>query len=121
MEALRTVALNALQVKARIGIYEFEHLEERSFLIDVELSMPCEISPEPISLEDSMDYEVLLALVHEELKMPELLMESVANRIALRIFEKFPVATRFSIHIQKINPPLKAEVGSSSVKLEVYF
>jgi dihydroneopterin aldolase len=121
MKAVRTVALNALEVKAHIGIYEFEHKEERPFLIDAEISMPCEISPEPVRMQESMDYEVLLALVHEEMKKPELLMETCANRIALRVIETFPVATRFSIHIQKINPPLKAEVGSSSLKLDVYF
>ncbi|MHB1279202.1 MAG: dihydroneopterin aldolase [Bacteroidia bacterium] len=121
MNAQRTVALNALHVTARIGVYEFERMEERPFIIDAALTMPCDIVADPVRLDESVDYEAMLALVLDELKTPEFLMESVANRLALRMKETFPVATGFFIHIQKINPPLKAEVGSSSVKLEVCF
>lgn len=121
MNAQRTIALNALHVTARIGVYEFERMEERPFIIDAALSMVCDVTDEAVHLNESIDYEAILALVLDELKTPEYLMESVANRLALRMKEKFPVASAFTVHIQKINPPLKAEVGSSSVKLEVRF
>lgn len=121
MKAERTVALNGLRIQARIGIHEFEREMDVPFQMDISLSMACELKEEAVLLKESIDYEVLLLLVQEEMKKPEFLLESVVNRIALRAKEIFPDTLSMSIHLQKKNPPLNAEVDSSSVKLTISF
>lgn len=121
MEANRTVSLNGLEVMAHIGVYDHEREKSRPFLIDASLEMSAEVKIEAVTLEETLNYETLLLIIQKELKEPELLLETVANRIVLAARESFPKATAMSIHIQKKNPPLKAKVDSSSVKLSVIF
>jgi len=121
MEATRTISLNGLEIQARIGVYDYERKEARPFLIDASLEMPAMVKMEAVSLEETLNYETLLSIIEKELEKPELLLETVANRIVLAARAKFPKATRMSIHIQKKNPPLKAKVDSSSVKLSLKF
>ncbi|MBI1221731.1 MAG: hypothetical protein GC180_03920 [Bacteroidetes bacterium] len=121
MQAIRTVAINGLLLNARIGLYDYERINAGLFCVDAELSMVTEIKQEAVALEESMDYEVLLKIIQEEMSKAELLMESTANRIVLRVRDAFSSAISMMVHIQKKNPPLDAEMDSSSVKLEVRF
>lgn len=121
MEGIRTVSLNGLEIQARIGVYDFEREEDRPFRVDASIEMPASIQEEAVALNDTLNYETLLSIIQEEIKLPELLLETVANRIVLKAKHAFPSATGMTIHIQKKNPPLKAKVDSSSVKLNVLF
>lgn len=121
MEGFRTVSLNGLEIQARIGVYDFEREEDRPFRVDASIEMPASIQEEAVALNDTLNYETLLSIIQEEIKLPELLLETVANRIVLKAKHAFPSATGMTIHIQKKNPPLKAKVDSSSVKLNVLF
>jgi len=121
MKALRTVSLNGLEMQARIGVYEYEREEARLFLVDISLEMPAEVKAEAVELKETLDYEKLLFIIQSVMKEPEWLLETVANRIVMAAQKEFPDATAMSIHILKKNPPLKAKVDSSSVKLFIKF
>jgi len=83
--------------------------------------MPAVVKMEAVELNETLNYETLLTIIQKEMGEVEFLLETVANRIVLAAEAVFPKATRMSIHIQKKNPPLKAKVDSSSVKLSVIF
>lgn len=121
IKAERIIALNGLECYARIGVYEEERIEGGPFCVDIEIYQPCEVREEAVELNETVDYEKLLALVQDIMEKPEFLLETVANRIVLRCREQFPQATSMMVSIQKMNPPMKAEVDSSSVTLDVSF
>lgn len=121
MQVIRTVAINGLLINARIGVYDFERLEAGLFQIDASISMQAEVKSEAVQLEESMDYEILLRIIQEQMGEVEFLLETVANRIVLQVKDTFPEAISMMLHIQKKNPPLQAEMDSSSVKLDIIF
>lgn len=119
MKAIRTVCLNGLIIPARIGVHDFERETLADFQFDIKLTMAFQPKTEPVELEETVDYSEVLDIIKKQTLEPEFLMETVLNRIALKIFEQFPEVMKTEIHLQKLNPPLDAVLRSSSVKLLV--
>ena len=117
MKAKRTVCLNRLIIQARIGVHDFERAREADFQCDIALTMHADVKFEPVELSETMDYSELLSIIQEQTREPEFLLETVLNRIALQVFQRFPQTIHAKIHLQKLNPPLDANLHSSSVEL----
>ncbi len=121
MQVNRRVSLNGLEIRAFHGVYEFERRQGGEYTVDAWVEELAEAQMADLELEDTLNYELLLELVQKELNRPTPLLESLANRILLRVQEVFPQATAAGIKIQKLNPPLDARVYSSSVEQTTRF
>ncbi len=121
MKATRRIALNQLELYGYHGVYEHERREGGTYLIDLWVDQSFELSKEEVNLSDTLDYEKLYTIAVAEMDKPEKLIETVANRILLNMKEAFPGALLGGIRLQKLNPPMDAEIGSSSVRIEITF
>ena len=70
------------------------------------------------SLEQTIDYEVLLRCVQEHMSKPTPLMETLVQEIETEIHDRFPQIASFWISIRKENPPMSGVVQGSEVVLE---
>ena len=72
------------------------------------------------NLSDTVDYVLLNRIVVEEMAIRSDLLEHVAHRIIMRIFEEVPEVSRIIVAVSKINPPIGGDVESVTIGLEEY-
>ncbi len=70
------------------------------------------------SIEDTIDYAILLEIVKKEFAIPTPLIETLAEKIEQSTRNFFPQIKYFYISIQKKNVSLSAQLESSEVILE---
>ena len=72
------------------------------------------------NLSDTVDYVLLNRLVVEEMAIRSDLLEHVAHRIIMRIFEEVPEISRIIVAVSKINPPIGGDVEAVTIEMEEY-
>ena len=72
------------------------------------------------NLSDTVDYVLLNRIVVEEMAIRSDLLEHVAHRIIMRIFEEVPEISRIIVAVSKINPPIGGDVEAVTIEIEEY-
>ena len=72
------------------------------------------------NLSDTVDYVLLNRIVVEEMAIRSDLLEHVAHRIIMRIFEEVPEISRIIVAVSKINPPIGGDVEAVTIEMEEY-
>ena len=72
------------------------------------------------NLSDTVDYVLLSRIVVEEMAIRSDLLEHVAHRIIMRIFEEVPEISRIIVAVSKINPPIGGDVEAVTIEMEEY-
>ena len=72
------------------------------------------------NLSDKVDYVLLKRIVVEEMAIRSDLLEHVAHRIIMRIFEEVPEISRIIVAVSKINPPIGGDVEAVTIEMEEY-
>lgn len=72
------------------------------------------------NLSDTVDYVLLNRIVVEEMAIRSDLLEHVAHRIIMRIFEEVPEISRIIVAVSKINPPISGDVEAVTIEMEEY-
>jgi dihydroneopterin aldolase len=112
---LQTVALKDVKCFAYHGFYEEEQLTGIYFSVDLSVSfVPHE---ETENLERTVNYEVLNAIILEEMKVPKKLLETVVKNIIERVLAAYTFLGTIEAGIKKLNPPMPGQVGHSFVQL----
>ncbi len=72
----------------------------------------------PLSIETTVNYEVLLEIVKNNFTIPKYLLEEVVQSIESETKVRYPQISYLFVSIQKNNPPLSGEIEHSEVSLE---
>ena len=72
------------------------------------------------NLSDTVDYVLLNRIVVEEMAIRSDLLEHVAHRIIMRIFEEVPEISRIIVAVSKINPPIGGDVEAVTIEMEEF-
>ena len=116
MDKLTTsVEIERLAVRARHGVFDQERMVGNDFEVTVRVDYPWDIDSD--SLDGTLNYGELVALVKEEMAKPSALLEHVAGRIYRRITDRWDAATGGYIKISKLTPPVTAQLASASVSI----
>ncbi|HET8572294.1 MAG TPA: dihydroneopterin aldolase [Edaphocola sp.] len=107
-----SVSLAGLRFQCPIGLYPEEMALENDLEVNLTLSRDSVPTAPPL-----LDYEVVYNIVAEEVRFPESLLESLLDRIVLKIFDRFP-DIRLSIEIRKWHPPFGGRADYAAVKWE---
>ena len=97
--------------------------EERSlgqpFQIDLEAELDLSVAGRSDTLEDTVSYAHLFRVVKEVLEQePKNLLESLADQIASRALDSFPIQA-VKVRVTKTRPPIKGAVVSGAA-VEIY-
>jgi len=111
----QTVALKDVKCFALHGFYPEEQIIGNHFIIDLET----EFTPKGFDdeLAQTVNYEDLNAIIREEMKNTQKLLETVLNNIILKVIELYPFVETIYVSIKKLNPPMPGQIGHSFVKL----
>ncbi|MBK7763360.1 MAG: dihydroneopterin aldolase [Bacteroidetes bacterium] len=100
-------------------MYESEAILGNQFLVNIKVGLP---EKYPLSvLENSVDYEILLSTVQKCFTERKSLLEEIVENIERETKSLFPKIQYFLVSIQKLNPPMSAEIFSSEVSLEIKY
>lgn len=100
-------------------------LEEESRIgsdYSVALEIKTDLRKSAISdhLSDTVDYVTLNKIVIEEMAIRSKLLEHVAHRIIVRIFNDIPAVSRIVLSVSKLNPPIGGDVEAVTITMEEY-
>ncbi|RYG12468.1 MAG: dihydroneopterin aldolase [Chitinophagaceae bacterium] len=113
---VQTVALKDVKCYAFHGFYPEEQLTGNHFLVNVEITFTP--SDETEDLQKTVNYEILNAIILEEMKHTQKLLETVVKHMLTKILQAYPFVLSAEVRIEKLHPPMLGEVGCSVVGLK---
>lgn len=90
------------------------------YRVDLEIKADLRKSAETDELVDTVDYVHLNRIVKEEMAIRSKLLEHVAKRIIVRVFDELPMVSRILLEVSKINPPIGGDVQQVTIVMEEY-
>lgn len=90
------------------------------YSVDLEVKTDLNKSSVSDNLEDTVDYVLLNRIVEEEMAIRSNLLEHVANRIIIRVFDEVPSISRVKLGVSKLNPPIGGDVEAVTIEMEEY-
>ncbi|WP_316800379.1 dihydroneopterin aldolase [Pedobacter frigidisoli] len=111
----QTVALKDVKCFALHGYYPEEQLTGNHFIVDLETRF----NPRGFDddLSQTVNYEELNAIISDEMKNTQKLLETVLNNIISKVIDVYPFIDGVEVSIKKLNPPMPGQIGHSFVKL----
>lgn len=113
--ALQRIDLEAQREYAYHGCMEEEAIIGSEYRVDLSVWADLRASAVSDALVDTVDYVALRIIVSEELAIRAKLLETVAQRIAQRIFREHSRVVRADIKVCKLNPPINGDVHAVCV------
>lgn len=117
--SLFTISLDHIRMFAFHGIHQEERMAGGEFGIDVRVVYRAD--DEVRSLDQTIDYTALYALVKEIMQEPTPLLETVCWKIGAAAKARFPRISEINISISKLNPPVGNFQGQLKVSWQKQF
>lgn len=115
-ETLATIGLEGVKFNAAIGWYPEERIFKNNFIVDLSVTFIVETSLTS-DLNNSIDYMKIYTICASAFEKESLLIETVAQDIIDEIIKAFAVVSEINVTVKKLNPPVKAQIGASFIKL----
>ncbi len=112
------IVLKNIRVFAYHGCLAEEALVGSDYSVDV--MVYADLSKPVLSdkLSETVDYVRINQIVREEMGIKSKLLEHAAKRIMDRIFRESDMASKVSVAVTKLNPPINGDVEAVSVVLK---
>ncbi len=108
--------LNNLKYYAHHGWQDLEQKVGGEYVVNCVVDVTG-ISPHDKQLESTIDYESVEQLIKTEMSQSTRLIEVLVQRMADAILNKFEEVNSVELSVQKLNPPIRAELDSFEVVL----
>ena len=115
------IILENIRIYSNHGCLDEEALIGSDYLIDLEIEADLSKSAQTDDLSDTVDYVHLNKIVTEEVLIRAKLLETVAERILVRIGQEIQMVTFAKVKLSKMNPPIGGNVEKVSIILEKTF
>lgn len=111
------IKVENIRVFANHGCLKEETAIGSDYRVDVVVNADLSKSSKTDNLNDTVDYVFLNKVVREEMAKPSKLLETVAQRIIVRILNEDKLVSKVSVSVSKINPPIGGDVEMVTIKL----
>ncbi|PIQ75810.1 dihydroneopterin aldolase [Candidatus Peregrinibacteria bacterium CG10_big_fil_rev_8_21_14_0_10_49_24] len=109
------ICIQGLEVQTRIGVPDEERKATQRVLVTVQMHTDTKQAGESDAIADSIDYDLVAAMIAEEATKERKTLERFAEDIASRILAEF-APTSVSVSIQKFIVPNTQAVSVSIVR-----
>lgn len=109
------IYIDNIKIYAYHGVMEQERKVGANFCVSVKVKANLVDAILSDSIDDTVNYADLYAVVEREMAKPSALLEHVAGRIAQAIFDNFYNIMEASVKITKISPPAIANSDGAGV------
>ncbi|MFD0764865.1 dihydroneopterin aldolase [Mucilaginibacter lutimaris] len=111
------VALEGAEFFAYHGFYPEEQVIGTQFLVDVQVGFDADIYVDEDNLHNTVNYEVLYAIIEDEMSNTRKVLETVAQSILNRIKTEFTFIETAVVTICKQRPPFRGPIKQSVITL----
>jgi len=111
------IKVENIRVFANHGCLAEETKIGSDYRVDLEVKADLQTSAKTDKLSDTVDYVFLNKVIREEMKKSSHLLETVAKRILLRIFQEDALVKKATVWVSKINPPIGGDVEMVTIKM----
>jgi len=114
-----TIQLDDLHFYAFHGVLPQETIVGGDYRVSLTLTL--DMAQDAIfhdRLDGTLDYSKVYDLVAEQMHQPSALLEHVAGRILVALFENFSQVETAEVKVTKVNPPMGADCRGASVILK---
>lgn len=108
------IEIERLKIHCRHGVLPIEQSVGQDFEVSLALDLDYDGAD---SLDSTINYAEVCALVTEQMQQPSALIEHAATRIARALRQAFPRLRGGSVTVAKLAPPMPYEVTRVSVTL----
>jgi dihydroneopterin aldolase len=116
---METLTLKSIRFKGHHGYYEEEREQGNDFEVDIVFGANLRKAGETDQLEDTVDYQEVLAIIKKVMNGPSLkLIETLAKRIGDQLFDQFSNVETLKVSIRKLRPPLDVETAYSEITMQ---
>lgn len=115
---MNKVIIKGLRIFAHHGVMPQENTIGAYFTIDVSIETDFSYAMETDSLEGTISYADVHAVIKREMAVKSKLLEHVGSRIANAILNEFPQSKSVWLRLLKENPPMGAECDGAGIEIE---
>ncbi len=116
-QILRKIGLEDIVFLAAIGLYEEERIIKNKFITNVWVEMEISESEYSDELKNTVNYVRLYDICKQAFSKERKLIEPVAHEILSDILKEFSFINTAFVKIEKLNPPIQAEIAKSFIEL----
>lgn len=110
------IIVSGLEIKASVGVHEWEHRISQLLLLDIKLSVDLRRAGNTDDLDDTVDYQMITAIAKQVAEEKHhALIEHYSERLAQRILNLMPTVKQVSLAICK--PGAIASTRTVSVQM----
>ena len=114
-----TVYLKNVRLHAFHGVNQQEQVVGNDFIVNLRASYPLGKAMQSDDVDHALNYTELLEVVKTEMRQPSKLLENVAQRIAEKVFQRFPEVGELCLDLRKVNPPMGADCDGAGIELHL--
>jgi dihydroneopterin aldolase len=114
-----TVYLKNVRLHAFHGVNQQEQVVGNDFIVNLRASYPLGKAMQSDDVGHALNYTELLEVVKTEMGQPSKLLENVAQRIAEKVFQRFPEVGELCLDLRKVNPPMGADCDGAGIELHL--
>jgi dihydroneopterin aldolase len=114
---LGIIKVENIRVFAYHGCLKEESKIGSDYLVSLEVKANLKQSAASDLLHDTVDYVFLNKIVREEMLKPTHLLETVAKRILIRIFNEDNSVKKATVWVSKLNPPIGGDVEKVTIMM----
>ena len=101
------------------GLFDVERENGQPFIVDVELELDLEKAGNSDDLNDSVDYNDVATLVHNEIIGPPVtLIEALAENISEKILKVYEDVEKVKVTVHKPRAPISVPFGDVSITIK---
>lgn len=115
------IALEGMEFYAYHGYYQEERIIGGRYVIDVYITTDVRRAAVNDNLERTVNYENVHTICQAVMDEPVKLIETVAEKISLRIKHLYGFIKEMKIRVRKLNPPLNGLVSQAFVEVDGNF
>ena len=101
------------------GVNQQEQVVGNDFIVNLRASYPLGKAMQSDDVDHALNYTELLEVVKTEMRQPSKLLENVAQRIAEKVFQRFPEVGELCLDLRKVNPPMGADCDGAGIELHL--
>lgn len=113
------IYLKDLRFYAFHGVMPQERITGGEFVVNVRVKYPVDKAVETDNVADTINYAEIYEIVKREMNVPSCLLEHVAGRIGMSIFDEMPDVEAVDISVTKSNPPFGADCSGAGVEIHL--
>lgn len=117
--AAGTIYIRNMRVRAYHGVLEQERVVGNDYVVSLKVDYPIEAACLSDDVTDTMNYAEAAEIIKKEMAQQSNLLENVAYRIGNAILTAFPLATKATVDLRKIAPPMPIDSDGAGVTIEL--